>query len=78
MHRKSRMPYGRKYEDEDIGYRDHNNSARNSLIQGAIRNGAMFAIFGLDCSFKNSFIASASGCGIPEILTLFGPLRIWK
>ena len=31
---------------------------------------------GLDISLVNSFRASASGCGIPAILTLLGPLRV--
>ena len=32
---------------------------------------------GVACSFRNSFMASANGCGRPISPTLFGPLRIW-
>lgn len=51
--------------------------AKNSLRAGAIMNVDMFAIEGRDCSFRNSFRASAIGWGSPMIDTLFGPLRVW-
>ena len=38
----------------------------------------MLATRGLTFSFENSFNASAKGWGIPKILTLFGPFRIWE
>lgn len=78
IHRNIRIPYGRKYDADDIGNSDHRIMARRSLIIGAIRNGDILASFGLDCSFRNSFSASARGCGRPIIPTLFGPLRVWK
>lgn len=33
---------------------------------------------GLFCSFVNSLMASANGCGSPMRETLFGPFRSWK
>lgn len=44
---------------------------------GAMMKVEMFAIDGRDCSFRNSFSASARGCGSPRMATLFGPLRVW-
>lgn len=52
--------------------------ASRRLIIGATMNGEMLASFGFDCSFKNSFKASAKGCGSPRIPTLLGPFRVWK
>lgn len=70
------MPQVRKYDDEVIGYKDHISMASNKLIEGAMRNGDMFASLGLDCSFRKSFSASARGCGKPIIPTLLGPFRV--
>lgn len=58
-----------------VGYKDHIASARNSPRAGAIRNGTKLASEGEVCSFRNSFRASARGCGSPMSITLFGPLR---
>lgn len=49
-----------------------------SAIIGEMKKINIFDLKGIDCSFTNSFRASAKGWGIPIILTLFGPLRIWK
>jgi len=53
----------------------HNISVRVSLRAGAYVNGVRLIIDGLACSFMNSLIASANGCGIPISITLFGPFR---
>lgn len=45
------------------------------LRMGAIINGRKFAGEGGLCSFKNSFNASARGCGRPIRIILFGPFR---
>lgn len=76
MHKNIRIPYIKKCEVEDKGYKDHINMARRRLIAGAARNGKVFARAGFDCSFKKSFSASAKGWGNPIIPTLFGPFRI--
>lgn len=39
----------------------HNNMANTSLEIGAIVNKVLFVNVGLDCSFRNSLIASAKG-----------------
>lgn len=61
-----------------MGYKDHNSIASSRLIEGANKKGDILAKLGLDCSFKKSFKASANGCGMPIIPTLFGPFRVWK
>lgn len=76
IHRKIRVAYGRKYEAVDRGNKDHSNMANSRLRKGAIRNGDILASIGFGCSFKKSLSASASGCGMPIMLTLFGPFRV--
>ncbi len=61
-----------------VGYRDHIDRARNKPRTGAAENGTKLAEEGEACSLKNNFIASASGCGRPINITLFGPFRNWK
>ena len=41
-------------------------------------NRILFIIVGRDCSFTNSLMASANGCGSPIKDTLLGPFRNWK
>lgn len=53
----------------------HNINVKNNPMSGAIQNILIFDNDGVDRSFINNFIASAKGCGIPVILTLFGPFR---
>lgn len=74
-HRKKRAPIGINREGELIGYKIHRARARRSLRIGANRNGSKLAWVGEDCSFRNSFIASAKGWGSPINNTLFGPFR---
>lgn len=57
------------------GYSVHIISARANLRVGAAINNMEFDIVGLACSLTNNLIASANGCGIPDSLGLFGPLR---
>ena len=59
------------------GYRAQRNRARKRLKTGDIKKVDMLASEGMVCSFTKSFKASARGCGIPLIETLFGPLRSW-
>lgn len=61
----------------DRGYSDQRVRERIKLINGAMAKMAILAMVGADCSFSRSFMASARGCGIPEMDTLFGPLRSW-
>ena len=56
-----RVLYIKKYLVVEEGYKDHNSIERRRLKEGAARNGVAFAIVGLDCSFRNSFRASARG-----------------
>lgn len=46
-------------------------------MEGAAKNGKMFASLGFDCSFRKSLRASANGWGSPRMPTLFGPFRVW-
>lgn len=57
------------------GNRIQNSSANINVEAGAIINTTVLIIEGLDDSFRNSFIASAIGCGIPDSITLLGPFR---
>lgn len=77
-HRKNRAPMGIKKPGWVEGYRVHIIKASRRLRIGANRNGKMLAGEGEDCSFRNSFRASARGCGRPIRATLLGPLRSWK
>ena len=74
-HKKRIMPYGRKFRGDDDGVMDQNSSAKNKLSSGAMMKGDVFDRDSLDCSFVNSLIASAIGCGSPASDTLFGPFR---
>ena len=69
------MPRGRKWVGDERGYSSQRNRARARLIIGAIMKGNMFAEAGVECSLRNSFRASANGCGSPMRATLFGPFR---
>ena len=44
---------------------------------GARKKGRGLAKVGMGSSFRNSFKASAIGCGMPEREVLLGPLRSW-
>lgn len=69
------MPSITKWTGDEMGYKYQRNIARVRPMVGAKKNGKRFARVGRDCSLKNSFKASASGCGMPVNETLFGPLR---
>lgn len=71
----NRMLQGRNRGDAENGYNTHINSARNRPKAGAQIKGIILASEGLHISFINNLMASAKGCGIPEILTLLGPFR---
>lgn len=77
-HRKRITPRGIKNEGLVRGYRAQRVSARNRPRAGAAIKGRIFADVGGVCSFKNSFSASAIGCGRPARRTLLGPFRSWK
>lgn len=64
-----------KCTGEERGYRNQRNIARVRPMVGAMKNGSRLAQVGWDSSLKNSFRASARGCGIPVNEILFGPLR---
>ena len=61
---------------DDEGANIHKSKANINIIIGVKVNAIMFAICGILGYFVKSLIASAIGCGIPEILTLLGPFRI--
>lgn len=75
---KKRIPNGIKKDGVIEGYRTQINRASSRARAGEARNGRVFAGVGAVSSFVNSFNASASGCGRPIKLTLFGPFRSWK
>lgn len=75
MHRKRISPIEMKICGVGVGYRNHIARARNRPRTGAAENGIKLAGDGETCSFKNNFKASASGCGSPINITLFGPFR---
>lgn len=74
-HKKYRMPYMKNDVGCEWGNSAHSISARISPRIGAKMYGEIFAGVGFTCSFVNSLIASANGCGNPISITLFGPLR---
>lgn len=78
MHRKKTAPSGSSMDWCECGKSVHNIIASDRLNTGASINGVLLALFGLFCSFANSLIASAKGCGIPDSIGLFGPFRNWK
>lgn len=75
IQRKKIAPSGRNIDWCVCGRSIHREIARDNLKTGANRNGVLFALIGLFCSFTKSLIASANGCGIPDSIGLFGPLR---
>lgn len=75
MHRKYKIPYLMNVLGFECGYRTHSNSASMSVRDGALMNDTVLIILGFVVSLVNSLIASANGCGIPDSITLFGPLR---
>jgi Na+/melibiose symporter-like transporter len=75
MHKKKIAPSGNNIDWCLCGNNIHNIMASDSLNTGARRNGVLFALVGLFCSLANSLIASANGCGRPDSIGLFGPLR---
>lgn len=75
MHRKKIAPSGRNRDWWLWGNSIHRDRASDSLKTGASRNGVLFALIGLFCSLINSLMASANGCGSPDSMGLFGPLR---
>lgn len=58
-----------------MGKRSQRLKASMRLRIGAKIKGRRFAGVGVECSFRNSFKASARGCGRPIRITLFGPFR---
>lgn len=75
MHRKKIAPNGRNIDWCLCGNSIHRAIARDNLRIGANMNGTLFAFVGLFCSFANSLMASANGCGRPDSIGLFGPFR---
>ncbi len=77
-HKKYKIPNCMYIDWKLCGYSIHIIIASLSLIVGAAINKIVFDMVGLACSFTNSLMASANGCGSPRSLGLFGPFRIWK
>lgn len=75
MHKKKTAPSGRNSDWCVCGNSIHSIIAKERLSTGASRNGVLFALIGLFCSFKNNLIASANGTGRPIKIGLFGPFR---
>jgi len=61
----------------EYGYMIHKMRARNKASMGEKMKGRVLANIGVLSSFVKSFNASAIGWGMPDKLTLFGPLRNW-
>lgn len=77
-HKNIKILYRKKMEGEGEGMRIQRIRARNKFNTGVRRNGRVLADRGATEDFDRSFAASAMGCGIPRILTLLGPLRVWE
>lgn len=75
IHKKKTAPRGRNSDWCLCGNNIHSMIANDRLRMGASRNGVLFALIGLFCSFRNSLIASANGTGSPIKIGLFGPFR---
>lgn len=76
IHKNIKIPNVKVDEEKEVGIKIHIKSLKSKLNIGANINGEKFEIIGCLSSFRKSLAASAKGCRIPIIPTLFGPLRI--
>lgn len=60
---------------DPMGKRDHRAKARKIPATGEAKKTSLLLLVGVVNSFTKSLAASAIGCKIPKIETLFGPFR---
>ena len=77
MQKNSNIPQHTELYLKLLGYKYQADKAKVRLNPGANQNNIWFLPWGMVFSLTNSLTASAKGWTIPQIPTLFGPLRIW-